>query len=95
MRLRVDVEIAHHFLFSQPVSVPFDGLLGQDTLSQLRCIDERTIGEMEHAADEAAGAATIDSDFTSHVFEEIQIEETEFSPQELPWFRYAEHKRER
>jgi hypothetical protein len=50
VRLRVDVEIAHHFLFSQPVSVmnladlskrfqiPFDGLLGQDILSQLRSV---------------------------------------------------------
>ena len=47
VRLRVDVEIAHRFLFSQPVSVmnlddlskrfqiPFDGVLGQDILSQI------------------------------------------------------------
>lgn len=50
VRLRVDVEIAHRFLFSQPVSVmnpadlskrfqiPFDGLLGQDILSQFRSV---------------------------------------------------------
>jgi hypothetical protein len=48
--LRVDVEIAHRFLFSQPVSVmnleelsksfqiPFDGLLGQDILNQFRSV---------------------------------------------------------
>lgn len=50
VRLRVDVEIVHRFLFSQPVSVmnradlskrfqiPFDGLLGQDILSQFRSV---------------------------------------------------------
>jgi hypothetical protein len=50
LRLRVDVEIAHRFLFSQPVSVmnleelsksfqiPFDGLLGQDIPNQFRSV---------------------------------------------------------
>jgi hypothetical protein len=50
LRLRVDLEIAHQFLFSQPVSVmnleelskrfgiPFDGLLGQDVLNQFRSV---------------------------------------------------------
>ncbi|HKW62682.1 MAG TPA: retropepsin-like aspartic protease [Candidatus Acidoferrum sp.] len=50
LRLRVDLEIARHFLFSQPVSVmnlgdlpkslgaDFDGLLGQDILRQFRSI---------------------------------------------------------
>jgi len=50
LRLRVDLEIAHQILFSQPVSVmnleelskrfriPFDGLLGQDILNQFRSV---------------------------------------------------------
>jgi hypothetical protein len=50
LRLRVDLEIADRFLFSQPVSVmnlgdlpqrvgaPFDGLLGQDILRQFRSV---------------------------------------------------------
>ena len=50
LRLRVDLELAHQFLFSQPVSVldleglsrrfgvPFDGLLGQDILNQFRSV---------------------------------------------------------
>jgi hypothetical protein len=50
VRLRVDVEIAQRFLFSQPISVmnlgelskhfqiPFDGLRGQDILSQFRSV---------------------------------------------------------
>jgi hypothetical protein len=48
--LRVDLEIAHQFMFSQPVSVMnldelskrfqirFDGLLGQDILNQFRSV---------------------------------------------------------
>ena len=56
LRLRVDLELAHGFLFSQPVSVMnldelaqrfgihFDGLLGQDILNQFRSmrIDYKT-----------------------------------------------------
>jgi gag-polyprotein putative aspartyl protease len=56
LRLRVDLELAHEFLFSQPVSVMnldelaqhfgihFDGLLGQDILNQFRSmrIDYKT-----------------------------------------------------
>jgi hypothetical protein len=50
LRVRVDLEIAHRFLFSQPVSVmnldglarqfgtQFDGLLGQDILRQFRSV---------------------------------------------------------
>lgn len=50
VRVRVDLEIAHQFLFSQPVSVmhlddlpqrlgaQFDGLLGQDILGQFRSV---------------------------------------------------------
>jgi hypothetical protein len=50
LRVRMDLEIAHRFLFSQPVSVmnleglpkqlgaPFDGLLGQDILRQFRSV---------------------------------------------------------
>jgi hypothetical protein len=50
LRLRVDLEIAHQFMFSQPVSVmnleelskrfgiQFDGLLGQDILNQFRSV---------------------------------------------------------
>lgn len=50
LRLRVDLEIAHQFMFSQPVSVmnleelsksfgiPFDGILGQDVLNQFRSV---------------------------------------------------------
>jgi len=50
LRLRVHVEIAHQFMFSQSVSVmnleelskrfqiPFDGLLGQDILNQFRSV---------------------------------------------------------
>ena len=50
LRLRVDVEIAHRSLFSQPVSVmnleglskrlqiPFDGSLGRDILNQFRSV---------------------------------------------------------
>jgi hypothetical protein len=50
LRLRVDLELAHQILFSQPVSVmnledlskrfriPFDGLLGQDILNQFRSV---------------------------------------------------------
>ena len=50
LRLQMDVEIAHRFLFSQPVSVmnldelskrsqiPSDGLLGQDILSQFQSV---------------------------------------------------------
>jgi hypothetical protein len=50
LRVRVDLEIAHRFLFSQPVSVmnldglarqfgtQFDGLLGQDVLRQFRSV---------------------------------------------------------
>jgi len=50
VRLRVDLEIADRFLFSQPVSVmslgnlpqrlgaPFDGLLGQDILREFRSV---------------------------------------------------------
>jgi len=50
LRLRVDLEIADRFLFSQPVSVmnlgdlpqrvgaKFDGLLGQDILRQFRSV---------------------------------------------------------
>ncbi len=50
LRLRVDLEIAHQILFSQPVSVmnleelskrfriSFDGLLGQDILNQFRSV---------------------------------------------------------
>jgi hypothetical protein len=50
LRLRVDLEIAGRFLFSQPVSVmnlgdlpqrvgvPFDGLLGQDILRQFHSV---------------------------------------------------------
>lgn len=50
LRLRVDLELAHQIMFSQPVSVmnldevsknfriPFDGLLGQDILNQFRSV---------------------------------------------------------
>jgi len=50
LRLRVDLEIAHEFMFSQRVSVmnleelsrrfgiQFDGLLGQDILNQFRSV---------------------------------------------------------
>lgn len=50
VRVRVDLEIARRFLFSQPVSVmnlgdlpqrlgaPFDGLLGQDILRQFHSV---------------------------------------------------------
>jgi len=50
LRLRVDLEIAHQFVFSQRVSVmnleelsrrfgiQFDGLLGQDILNQFRSV---------------------------------------------------------
>ena len=50
LRVRVDLELARRFLFSQPVSVmnlgdlpervgaPFDGLLGQDILRQFRSV---------------------------------------------------------
>jgi hypothetical protein len=50
LRLRVDLEIAHQIMFSQPVSVmnleelskrlriQFDGLLGQDILNQFRSV---------------------------------------------------------
>ena len=50
MRLRVDLELAHQIMFSQPVAVmnleelsksfriPFDGLLGQDILNQFRAV---------------------------------------------------------
>jgi hypothetical protein len=50
LRLRVDLEIANQFMFSQPVSVmnleelskrfgiQFDGLLGQDILNQFRSV---------------------------------------------------------
>jgi len=50
LRLRVDLEIAHQFMFSQRVSVmnleelsrrfgiQFDGLLGQDILNQFRSV---------------------------------------------------------
>lgn len=50
LRIRVDLEIARRFLFSQPVAVmnlgdlpqrigaPFDGLLGQDILRQFRSV---------------------------------------------------------
>jgi hypothetical protein len=50
LRLRVHVEIAHQFMFSQSVSVMnledlskrfqihFDGLLGQDILNQFRSV---------------------------------------------------------
>lgn len=50
LRLRVELELAHEFLFSQPVSVMnldelaqhfgihFDGLLGQDILNQFRSV---------------------------------------------------------
>lgn len=50
VRVRVDLEIARRFMFSEPVSVmnlgdlpqrigaPFDGLLGQDILRQFRSV---------------------------------------------------------
>lgn len=50
LRVRVDLELARRFVFSQPVSVmnlgdlpkrlgaPFDGLLGQDILRQFRSV---------------------------------------------------------
>jgi hypothetical protein len=50
LRLRVDLELAHQIMFSQPVAVmnleelsksfriPFDGLLGQDILNQFRAV---------------------------------------------------------
>ena len=62
LRLRVDLEIAHKFMFSQRVSVmdleelskrfgiPFDGLLGQDILNQFRSVRidyKRSVIELE------------------------------------------------
>ena len=50
LRLRVDLELAHQIMFSQPVAVmnledlsksfriAFDGLLGQDILNQFRAV---------------------------------------------------------
>jgi hypothetical protein len=50
LRLRVDLELAHQIMFSQPVAVmnleelsksfriPFDGLLGQDILNRFRAV---------------------------------------------------------
>ena len=63
LRLRVDMEIAHQFLFSQQVSVMnleelskrfqihFDGLLGQDILNRFRSVRidyEAHVIELEH-----------------------------------------------
>ncbi|HYX00405.1 MAG TPA: retroviral-like aspartic protease family protein [Candidatus Elarobacter sp.] len=62
LRLRVDLEIAHEFMFSQRVSVmnleelsrrfgiQFDGLLGQDILNQFRSVRidyKRSVIELE------------------------------------------------
>jgi len=62
LRLRVDLEIAHEFMFSQRVSImnleelsrrfgiQFDGLLGQDILNQFRSVRidyKRSVIELE------------------------------------------------